>query len=551
MTGLRTYTTLDPNQWRFPQWKEGIYYPAGSFVAVNEYNPIDSELPIWSYWVAVTDISAITDSDRNKSNPPTDSDSDWNAAGYATIPWIKAFDTTSNVLNAQVIADVAALKPLLAILGIDSDIGILYSADSDLRIKDSELGVYIQKVEHDSRAKDSEQDSEIFRVEHNFKAADSDIYTLIYDHDSENRKMHDSDRHDRKAADSDLQTQIFDNDSDILMEIHDRKAADSDLRTDIDSDLLVLHIRDDSDSDKLVNFIHRYEERDSDINVKFAELDSDIRNVKPTEGVGGFPVGAIQAFASTEMPVGFRIADGSTFDALAYPDLFTLLGVNILPDLRNQFLRGWNNDSDGFGNARAVLSQQDQDLQPHRHRTVVPGSSTGGGINADNSMADTAFVNQVSGNANFEYALGDRAGEPTRSPTSAITEDTDHNPTGNDETRPTNVSVVYGIAMYNGAGVIYDSDIIQSVLQIMLRDRDSDINMLLNRTNYHTDTFAPTVNVLTGSTYDVGVDSQFFEDIDVMLNGVSVSQWTVTGSVFTLNFALRANTDVVTFKLRR
>jgi len=535
MTGLRTYTTLDPNQWRFPQWKEGIYYPAGSFVAVNQYNPIDSELPIWSYWVAVTDISAITDSDRNKSNPPTDSDSDWNAAGYATIPWIKAFDTTSNVLNAQVIADVAALQPLLAILGIDSDIGILYSADSDLRIKDSELGVYIQKVEHDSRAKDSEQDSEIFRVEHNFKAADSDIYTLIYDHDSENRKMHDSDRHDRKAADSDLQTQIFDNDSDILMEIHDRKAADSDVRTDMDSDVLVLHIRDDSDSDRLVNFIHRYEERDSDINVKFAELDSDIRNVKPTEGVGGFPVGAIQAFASTEMPVGFRIADGSTFDALAYPDLFTLLGVNVLPDLRNQFLRGWNNDSDGFGNARAVLSQQEDGVGDFEGSATY-NSITYGSAFASN--APSAQQDQDPGGTNNFGIRGFRARD-----LDVTTDD--------DETRPVNTSVVYGIAMYNGAGVIYDSDIIQSVLQIMLRDRDSDINMLLNRTNYHTDTFAPTVNVLTGSTYDVGVDSQFFEDIDVMLNGVSVSQWTVTGSVFTLNFALRANTDVVTFKLRR
>ena len=522
MTGLRTYTTLDPNQWRFPQWKENVYYPSGSFVSVSSYNPVDSELPLWSYWVATLDVSSITDSDRNKSNPPTDSDSDWALTSYALNPWVLAFDTASATLNADIIAKVAALAPLLALLGVDSDIGMLYTADSDLRIKDSELGVFIEKVQHDSRAKDSEQDSEIFRVEHNFKAADSDIYTLIYDHDSENRKMHDSDRHDRKAADSDLQTQIFDNDSDILMEIHDRMGGDSEVRVDLDSEVLVLHTRDDSDSDRLRNFIKRYEERDSDYLVKFAEIDSDLLNVRvnSANATGGFPVGSIQAFASTEMPVGFRLADGSTFDALAYPALFTMLGVNQLPDLRNQFLRGWNNDSDGFGNARAVLSQQDDEIQSHTHteRNVQFGP---GGIAYE--------------------AGGFRMGD-TQLNTGA---------TGGNETRPTNVSVAYGIAMYNGAGIIYDSDVIESIVTIMMRDYDSDIKMLLNRTNFHSEVYAPAVNIPTGGTYDVGFDAGFFDDIEVMLNGVTVRQWSVVGSVFTLNFALRGNTDVVTFKLRR
>ena len=522
MTGLRTYTTLDPNQWRFPRWKEGIYYPTGSFVGVVEYNPLDSEEVIYSYWVSTQDVRPIVDSDRNTTYAPNDSDSDWGVSDYGTNPWALAFDTSAQTLNADLIAQVAALTPLLALLGIDSDINRLYTADSDLRIKDSELGVYIEKVEHDSRAKDSEQDSEIFRVEHNFKAADSDIYTLIYDHDSENRKMHDSDRLERKSADSDLQTQIFDNDSDILMEIHDRKGADSDARVDLDSDILVLHVRNDSDSDRLTNFIHRYEERDSDITVKLAEIDSDLNNiVGGGGGAGGYYVGTIQAFSSTTMPVGFRIADGSTFSSFAYPDLFTILGSNQLPDLRNQFLRGWNNDSDGFGNARDVLSRQNDAFKSHTHSYNDYAGKINGGSIGDG------------GNNDFEERL----------------ENT--NAQGGNETRPVNTMVVYGIAMYTGAGVIYDSDIVRSVIQIMMADRDSDINMLLNRTNFHTDTYAPTTDVAIGGTYDIGIDSQFFDDIDVLLNGVSVSQWSVTGSVFTFNFLLRGNTDVVTFKLRR
>ena len=41
--------------------------------------------------------------------------------------------------------------------------------------------------------------------------------------------------------------------------------------------------------------------------------------------------------------------DGSTFDQSLYPDLYTILGnTNILPDLRNQTLKGAGNQNVGF-----------------------------------------------------------------------------------------------------------------------------------------------------------------------------------------------------------
>lgn len=528
MTGLRTYTTLDPNQWRFPRWRSGVFYPSGSFVAVTEYNPIDSEQAVWSFWVSIRDVAAITDSERGITYAPNDSDSDWQLSIYGSNPWSLAFDTTADSLNAQIVADVAALQPLLALLGVDSEIAIFKRTDSDYGVRLKDLDSDMLEEIADRRDADSEIDSEIGRVEHNFKAADSDILVVIADNDSEIKRMLDSDKHDRVAADSDLLENLKARDSEIrrLMDSdkHDRIASDSEIMDQLDSDVFVLRRDHDSDSDRLVNFIKRYEDRDSDIQNRFEDHDSDIAVLYGSGGSGsssqgstGFPVGTIMAFASTAMPVGFALADGSTFDAVAYPDLNTLLGGNTLPDLRNQFLRGYNNDSDGFGNSRGVLSTQDEEFKSHTHTTTA--------------LKAVGGLSYEAGGFSLGEATIDAA--------------------GGDETRPTNVMVAFGIALYTGAGIIYDSEIIQSILNIMNRDRDSDINMLLNRTNYHSDTYAPTVNVASGGQYDVGVTISAFEDIDVMLNGVSVTQWTTSGSIFTLNFALRANTDVVTFKLRR
>lgn len=531
MTGLRTYTTLDPNQWRFPQWKNNIFYPAGSFVAVATYNPLDSEDVTFAYYVSLLDVTADNKEDgagnvivTGGSYAPNDSDSDWiNHSTYNTNPWALAFDTTVDTINADLIIKIDALTGLFPLLGIDSDVALLFRADSDFRVKDSE------------------QDSDILQVLHDALASDSDYYRLITSH-------LDSEELARQSADSDLQIQIFDNDSDILMEIHDRKAADSDLQVQIwdndsdilqrwhdtlgidsdrDSDILVLHVRDDSDSDRLVNFIKRYTERDSDIALKFDQHDSDIdylynNAVTSVNGNTGFPVGVIMAFAGTTMPPGFAIADGSSFDAIAYPELFAYLGENRLPDLRNQFLRGWNNDSDGFGNNRIVGSTQSDQIRSHTHQYLLTTFQDGG--NAWNLGGDN------DGNQNPNGQTG------------AV---------GGDETRPTNVSVVFGISMYTGAGIIYDSEVIESILNIRLRDYDSDLIALYNRTNFFTTTYAPTTDQPIGSTLVVGSSVTLYDDIEVLLNGVQVTQWSAAGTTFTFNFFIRGNRDEIVIKMRR
>ena len=528
MTALRSYTTLDPNIWRFPQWKNRIFYPSGSFVALATYNPLDSEQVVFSYYVSLIDVAVdcVDDGTGNaiagSGSFQPDSDSDWTLNSiYNTNPWVLAFDTTADAISADLIAKIDALTGLFPLLGIDSDIGLLFRADSDFRVKDSE------------------QDSDILKAFHDAWAWDSD-------RDSEARRRLDSEVHERKAADSDLQIQIWDNDSDILMEIHDRKAADSDLwvaDSEQDSDIRMLRhdaigwdsdIRNyfmrrvDSDSDRLRNFIKRYTERDSDIALKFKQHDSDIAylylngGASGSQGGNGFPVGTVMMFAHTAIPTGFHVCDGSTFSSVAYPELFTKLGDNLLPDLRGQFIRGWSDDNsvDPDG-PRAPRSSQQDSFKAHTH----------------------TYVDQQSNSTDADWGSdrSTRSGDISRTSGS----------TGGDETRPKNIAMVFAIAMYQGAGAVYDSETIEAVLKIRLADYDSDLIALYNRTNFYSETYAPTTDQAVGSTLVVGSSSTLYDDIEVLLNGVQVTQWTASGTTFTFNFFIRGNQDVIVIKMRR
>ncbi len=59
-----------------------------------------------------------------------------------------------------------------------------------------------------------------------------------------------------------------------------------------------------------------------------------------SSGNESFAIGTITAFYGYLAPVNWLICDGSTFEQITYPELYTLLGTNVLPDLRNQVLKG-------------------------------------------------------------------------------------------------------------------------------------------------------------------------------------------------------------------
>ena len=180
----------------------------------------------------------------------------------------------------------------------------------------------------------------------------------------------------------------------------------------------------------------------------------------------GYPVGSVIAFAHHNLPDGFRIADGSEFNINVYPALYERLGTNLLPDLRGQFLRGHSDDNsvDPEGPREAGDTQTDS-FKSHNHSasTTTRHKDTNWDwtLLADNTLSKASLSGSVD------------------TSTSVVT--TYIYPTGGSETRPKNTAVVLAIAMYDGAGLNTDSELMYAALQLHVARFDSDIAVLQNR----------------------------------------------------------------------
>lgn len=103
------------------------------------------------------------------------------------------------------------------------------------------------------------------------------------------------------------------------------------------------------------------------------------------------PTSAIVSFASPSPPEGWLECNGAAISRSDYSDLFNSIGVTYgagdgtttfnLPELRGEFLRGWDNGR-GVDAGRVIASGQGQQLQSHDHfiQAQIAGASGGGGI---------------------------------------------------------------------------------------------------------------------------------------------------------------------------
>lgn len=81
------------------------------------------------------------------------------------------------------------------------------------------------------------------------------------------------------------------------------------------------------------------------------------------------PIGTIQVFAFEEIPQGWLICDGHPYIIDDYPELYKTIGFTFggkgtkfkVPDLRNQFVRGWDKRK------RKLGSKEEDALQEHGH----------------------------------------------------------------------------------------------------------------------------------------------------------------------------------------
>ena len=129
-------------------------------------------------------------------------------------------------------------------------------------------------------------------------------------------------------------------------------------------------------------------------------------------GISGTPAGAVIYHAGSTPPTGFIKANGASLSTTTYADLFAAIGYTYggsggsfnVPDLRGEFLRGWD-DARGIDSGRGFGSFQNQDIQSHQHSMYLErnnclggsGGSDGWGVNGGRSGWSTNYTSSVGG----------------------------------------------------------------------------------------------------------------------------------------------------------
>lgn len=157
------------------------------------------------------------------------------------------------------------------------------------------------------------------------------------------------------------------------------------------------------------------------------------RAVTPSNVRFAVPAGAVMPFAQNSAPAGWLKCNGAAVSRTTYATLFAAIGETygagdgsttfLLPDLRGEFVRGWD-DARGVDAARAIGTSQADAFQGHYHEHMTGGGSTAGG----------------------QYTIGQSTNSvKTGCVRAAITDGTHGNPRTAAETRPRNVALLYCI----------------------------------------------------------------------------------------------------------
>ncbi|WHI39697.1 tail fiber protein [Escherichia coli] len=146
------------------------------------------------------------------------------------------------------------------------------------------------------------------------------------------------------------------------------------------------------------------------------------------------PVGVPVPWPLATPPTGWLKCNGAAFSSEMYPKLAKAYPANKLPDLRGEFIRGWD-DGRGIDAARALLSIQTGMLEKHRHIVVA------------NDGYDTKDEWELATIFKKTYTQG-RGLDATNTGGSLIPSPTLHSRgsignTGGSETRPRNIAFNY------------------------------------------------------------------------------------------------------------
>lgn len=214
------------------------------------------------------------------------------------------------------------------------------------------------------------------------------------------------------------------------------------------------------------------------------------------------PIGTIISFWGSTAPVGYLPCFGQTVNSATFPDLVEFLNPGqssaTLPEMRGEFLRGWDNGR-GADLGRAIKTAQTDALQDHGHPLLM-GSSTA--VILTNATGLTGTVATQSGGdvvANTRYDNISQDGNPFVGMTSLLP--------GNRtalETRPRNISVLYCIKAYGA--VISEStvDLGNVLSELTSTTKLSQFGASLSTNGYQ---YLPSGLIIQWGTHNVGATS--------------------------------------------
>ncbi|EIH8529195.1 TPA: tail fiber protein [Escherichia coli] len=125
------------------------------------------------------------------------------------------------------------------------------------------------------------------------------------------------------------------------------------------------------------------------------------KNVGLGEG-SALPVGVPVPWPSATPPTGWLKCNGAAFSPEEYPELAKAYPTNKLPDLRGEFIRGWD-DGRGVDSGRALLSQQSDAMQK------ISGTATDNSVGASASGSGAMTITEDAGTRYYASATSSPA----------------------------------------------------------------------------------------------------------------------------------------------
>ena len=157
-------------------------------------------------------------------------------------------------------------------------------------------------------------------------------------------------------------------------------------------DRKALRLRDTSNSNFVA--IQAPSNVSSDVTLTLPSTDGNANDVLQSDGSGNLsfaalpqavPTGSVHVMATTTAPSGYLKCNGAAVSRTTYADLFAIIGTTWgegdgsstfnVPDLRGEFVRGWD-DSRGVDSSRSFASSQSDANKQHNHTATATSTVT-------------------------------------------------------------------------------------------------------------------------------------------------------------------------------